>query len=670
MQTTLYLLLLFLGVQCTAPSKQEQAVDTASKDTICWDHNVLDYGLVPKDSLDKSGLMFSDQGAWFAFSHSSQDTAIAGFSGPFLMTQDNGVWLSPSLIHLGLSTKDDAKIVDWNKDFVASNSYASHLEQSFANDSLNVQQQLVYLSAHTALVQYKVQNTSDKGMTIYSHVNSELYDIGVKAEALGEEVLLSSDRSSAIGHILFQTPIESMMDAEVYYNTNFRTIYLEAGQTYTVNLSLSFIFPEYSWDQEKERIATANFEEVLATRKQEKVAQINTLLEKDTLSDSYKQLLAKSVLTLQNNWRVAAGEIDYQGLFPSYHYVWFNGFWSWDSWKHSVGLSHYDLALAKDQMRLMFAFQKEDGFIVDVVYRDTSIERHNFRDTKPPLSAWAVAKIYEKDQDIAFVQEMYPKLMKYHQWWYNKRDHDGDGLCEYGSTDGSLIAAKWESGMDNAIRFDDAKIVKNGEGAYSMNQESVDLNAYLYAEKGFLSQLAKALGKTKDATQLEADAASLKNKIQTQFYDPQDGWFYDTNLKGNKFIKGEGSEGWTTLWAKAATAEQASAVKERMMNPAKFFTAMPFQTMSADHPKFDPLNGYWRGPNWLDQSYFGVQALRNYGFDTEADAARTKIFATAEGLLEKGKAIRENYHPLTGKGLHAHNFSWSAAHIIMFLLGE
>lgn len=106
------------------------------------------------------------------------------------------------------------------------------------------------------------------------------------------------------------------------------------------------------------------------------------------------------------------------------------------------------------------------------------------------------------------------------------------------------------------------------------------------------------------------------------------------------------------------------------MNPAKFFTAMPFQTMSADHPKFDPLNGYWRGPNWLDQSYFGVQALRNYGFDTEADAARTKIFATAEGLLEKGKAIRENYHPLTGKGLHAHNFSWSAAHIIMFLLGE
>ena len=34
---------------------------------------------------------------------------------------------------------------------------------------------------------------------------------------------------------------------------------------------------------------------------------------------------------------------------------------------------------------------------------------------------------------------------------------------------------------------------------------------------------------------------------------------------------------------------------------------------------------------------------------------------------EEGKPIRENYHPLTGKGLHAKNFSWSAAHIIMLL---
>ena len=58
-----------------------------------------------------------------------------------------------------------------------------------------------------------------------------------------------------------------------------------------------------------------------------------------------------------------------------------------------------------------------------------------------------------------------------------------------GSTDGTLIAAKWESGMDNAIRFGNAEILQTSETAYSLNQESVDLNAYLYAEKLYLAKL-------------------------------------------------------------------------------------------------------------------------------------------------------------------------------------
>jgi len=221
--------------------------------------------------------------------------------------------------------------------------------------------------------------------------------------------------------------------------------------------------------------------------------------------------------------------------------------------------------------------------------------------------------------------------------------------------------------MDNAIRFDDAEILKNEEGAYSLNQESVDLNAYLYAEKNYLIKLAEMLNLSEDVEFYKKEATLLKTKIQQQFFDTKDGWFYDTNLEGNQFIKGEGSEGWIALWANVATQEQAEAIKTKMMNPLKFYTKVPFQTMSADHPKFDPLNGYWRGPNWLDQAYFGVQGLRNYGFNEDADKATIQILAGADGVLEKGKSIRENYHPITGEGLNAENFSWSAAHIIMLL---
>ena len=224
--------------------------------------------------------------------------------------------------------------------------------------------------------------------------------------------------------------------------------------------------------------------------------------------------------------------------------------------------------------------------------------------------------------------------------------------------------------MDNAIRFDNSKILQNADEAYSLDQESVDLNAYLYAEKLYLSTLAKALQFPEEATRYEKEGEVLKGRIQSQFYDSVNGWFYDTNLEGDKFIKGEGSEGWTALWANAATQEQAEAVKNNMMNPEKFYTKVPFQTMSADHEKFNPLKGYWRGPNWLDQAYFGVKGIRNYGFNEEADKATIQILVGAKGVLGKGKSIRENYHPLTGEGLNAENFSWSAAHIIMLLMND
>ncbi|WP_024768462.1 MGH1-like glycoside hydrolase domain-containing protein [Aquimarina macrocephali] len=641
------------------------APNITKKEYLSYSKNILNYGVTPKDSIDKSGLMFSDQGAWFAYSFPDSISPSPGFSGPFLMTQQNGIWSSEMLIKLNI------RDISWSE--YKTTAYNSHLEQTFANKDVVLKQKLVFASGHSALIQYTFTNKTDKAIELeYNWKNQPLLTETLRLESAENKITIHSSKSNAIGHIVFpnETKITS---TDSSYSTNNQQLHLKPKTTKEIVVSQTFIFPEYSWEEEQKTIATIDFDTILSKRSVEKETQLKSLIKarkEKFQDDKYATVLTKAHLTLQNNWRIPAGEIQHEGLFPSYHYKWFNGFWSWDSWKHAVGLSYYNTELAKKQMRLMFEFQNEDGFVADCVYRDTSIEDHNYRDTKPPLSAWAVVKIYEKDNDLDFVKELYSKLKKYHYWWYQKRDHDKDGLCEYGSTDGSLVAAKWESGMDNAIRFDDSKILKNEEGAYSLDQESVDLNAYLYAEKLYLEKLAEAIQKDDDAKQYQAEAKKLKEIIQKQFYDPVDGWFYDTNLNGTTFIKGEGSEGWTSLWANVATQKQAEAVKNKMMNPNKFYTKIPFQTMSADHPKFDPLKGYWRGPNWLDQSYFGVKGLRNYGFDKEADQATVQIIQGAEGLLEKGKAIRENYHPITGQGLHAQNFSWSAAHIIMLLIKE
>ena len=644
-------------------------------DYLKFSENILDYRITPKDSLDKSGLMFSDQGAWFAYSFPDSTSNSLGFSGPFLMTEQNGIWSSPIMSRLGIwEGMHNDRIINYSEDLKYQNSYSSHLEQLLENDKLQIKIELVFLNGNTSLQRFKIKSKSKNSLEFQSSIQGGGFEHS-RFKLLREEshIKLISKNTNAIGYITTDQDFDliDVIDNESFY-AYVKHLKLESGQTKSFVISQTFIFPEYSWEKEKALIKNVDFDSVLQARKQEKNSQLKSLItnrKPQFQEKKYAEVLAKAQLTLQNNWRIPAGEILHEGLFPSYHYKWFNGFWSWDSWKHAVGLSFYDSRLAKEQVKLMFRFQNDDGFVADCVYRDTTIEAHNYRDTKPPLSAWSVAKIYEKDKDLEFVKHMYSKLKKYHYWWYNNRDHDQDGLCEYGSTDGSLIAAKWESGMDNAIRFDDSKILKNSEGAYSLNQESVDLNAYLYAEKLFLVKLAEALN-LDESSQYKSEAEKLKVKIQSQFYDSNDGWFYDTDLDGNQFIKGEGSEGWTALWANAATQEQAEAVKNKMMNPNKFYTKVPFQTMSADHKKFDPLKGYWRGPNWLDQAYFGVKGLRNYGFNTEADKATIQILEGANGLLGKGQSIRENYHPLTGEGLHAQNFSWSAAHVIMLLMND
>jgi putative isomerase len=378
----------------------------------------------------------------------------------------------------------------------------------------------------------------------------------------------------------------------------------------------------------------------------------------------YKRLAVKSVETLISNWRSPAGALRHNGVFPSTAYQGFYGFWSWDSWKHAVAIARFDEFLAKESIRSMFDFQNASGMIADCVYHDST--ENNWRDTKPPLAAWAVWNVFEATGDTGFVKELYPKLLKYHNWWYKYRDNNQNGLCEYGSTDGTVIAAKWESGMDNAVRFDHSAIRKNANGEWSLDQESVDLNVYLQQEKVYLSKLAAVAVTSDDQQRFAKEAEDLSVRIRKYFWSDEGKYFMDYNYLAQTFVPSYGPEGWIPLWAGVASREQAREIAGIMTNKNHFNTRVPLPTIDVSNPAFDPENGYWRGPVWLDQLYFGVEGLRKYGYEKDASEMTNSLLKNAEGLLGQGP-IRENYHPVTGAGLNAGHFSWSAAMIIMLL---
>jgi putative isomerase len=633
--------------------------------------NSLNFKGNPTNATDRKSLAFSDKGAWFGFGFLEPSEIQCGFSGPFLMTEQNGVWLSSSFISLHLINNNHQELINWKTSLVNQNSYNSHLEQVFRNEKLDIKQQLVFASGHSAIQKTSVTNRTSKTITINPAFDSKTYLDNIQLSKEGGILKLVSTKSNAVGYIQFSNENIEIEITKQGFAAKAKKLTLKPNETKEIVVSQTYIFPQYDWKKEKENLERIKFNTLLKDTKKEKENQLTRLIAKKKpiyKGTEYSIFLAKLILTLQNNTRIAAEGLKHEGLFPSYHYEWFHGFWSWDSWKHAAAVAHFNPELAKNQIRAMFDYQEPNGFIPDCIYRDTLIEPNNYRNTKSPLATWAVWEIYNQTKDVNFIKEFYPKLKKYHTWWYKERDHDQDGLCEFGSTDGTLVAGKWESGMDNAVRFDTTKMLKNGDNAYSLDQESVDLNSFLYAEKNYLAKMAKVLKSVSEEKNWTEESAKLKKRIQTQFWDAKTGWFYDTSIDGKNIITDMGCEGFLPLWAEVASAEQAKLIKDNLLNPDTFNTFVPLPTLAANQAKFNPANGYWRGPIWLDQSYFGVNGLEKYGYSNEANQLAHKLIHNAEGALEKGKSIRENYHPTTGKGLEAENFSWSAAHYLMLLL--
>ncbi len=211
---------------------------------------------------------------------------------------------------------------------------------------------------------------------------------------------------------------------------------------------------------------------------------------------------------------------------------------------------------------------------------------------------------------------------------------------------------------------------------YSLMQESVDQASYWYSDNKYLAQIAEVLGPSDAAETFTQKAKETKDYINKCMFDTATGFYYDISIDsaeakvlnngcaGKPIVeRGMGAEGWSPLFNGAATKVTAKAVVDNMMNTSKFNTKVPLGTASADNPAYG-ADIYWRGRVWVDQFYFGVKGMANYGYTTEANEMVNKLFTNAEGLT-KQLPIQENYNPETGAVQGANKFSWSSAHLYM-----
>lgn len=637
--------------------------------------NILNIRNIPANTKDLNSFAFCDLGSWFGFALPTEEIKgyLGSFPGPYVVS--DGIWLSKSFIKFNMRDTKSEKDYDFSEGkLVEISYYPGMLTQKYIIDNVYVELYLIFITNRTAVIKAQLTSIDDNPHTVKISWNGNIFSeaAGIASSPDGINLNLAKSGRKLLIHWGIQPGYKADAASNAYLISNEREFKIEKGK-YTS----SYIFVSQFQNDKEKKYETEIASDFLGFPKKffefnrirwnnylSKVLQTEESWGDDT---DYMQAMVKCLMTLINNWKSPMGALRHEGVVPSYSHDYFTGFWAWDSWKHSAALANIEPELAKNQMRAMFDFQNSVGMIPDCVFIDST--QNNWLDSKPPLASWAAWKIYEATKDKAFLKEFYPKLVKYHYWWYKERDNNKNGLCEYGSTKDNKEAALWESGMDNAIRFDEIKMLKNNENAFSMNQESVDLNSYLYAEKLYLSNIAGVLEIKSDSVKFSKEAGELKEKIRTAFYDNIKGYYFDLKLPSKHFSDVWGPEGWIPLWASIASPAEAESVRRALLDGSKFKTKVPFPTVSADNLKIDPT-GYWRGPVWLDQAYFGIIGLRNYNYTKDARRLTKRTFDNLEGFLKSDKPIRENYNPLTGEGLKATNFSWSAAHLLLMWWGK
>ena len=689
----------------------------------------------PRKETDKLGTnyinSFVDLGAWHGYYQPEYEkySMYGGFAGPFYLAEEYAANLSDSFSKIEIINKLTNEKYDLSKSEAKFDYIPGKLVQNYNLKDFNLTLELIFVTNRTALIKTTITNKTDKDLNISLNWSGKLYNklgkwneknkeynyitlnnslkksengviVDFKEKRLVWDYLVSDDTQFEIRHSL---PVKTKIKNNIYKSELEKSIVIPPKDELVTYTTESYTFTKDEAKKEKKLVEDIieNGNKYFVENNKRWQDYIDKTVKTTDINSKYDIAAVKSINTLITNWRSPAGAIKHDGITPSVSYKWFNGFWAWDSWKQAVATANFNEELAKNNIRALFDYQitKDDnlrpqdaGVIIDAIFYNKDEDRDgdggnwNERNSKPALAAWAVWEVYKVSEDKEFLKEMYPKLKEYHNWWYTNRDFDKNGIAEYGgmvhrlnnTPEEIILAAAWESGMDNAVRFDvegsgagdiGVKVLENKDSkgnlvGYSINQESVDLNSFLYAEKVYLSNMAEILGLPKEKKEYLASAKKVKEYVNKNMFDEKTGYYYDLQIDeaGNKKLlvnRGKGTEGYIPLWANLATKKEAKRVVENVMDENVMNTYLPFPTSAKDNPKYNPVK-YWRGPVWLDQAYFGIIGLNNYGYKKEAKDLSIKLFENSEGLLTDG-VIRENYNPETGEGLHCSNFSWSAS---------
>ncbi|RYU67450.1 alpha-glucosidase [Aliivibrio finisterrensis] len=412
---------------------------------------------------------FFDMGSWHGHLLPDNDDGMGGFPGTALLTEEYINFMANNFDRL--SVFKDGKKVEFTMEAY---SLPGALVQVLSSDDVKVEMTLRFATNRTSLVETKITTNSpveliwDGELIEGNHAKEEKsqsdktiaeaypdYDRHIEATDDGLKV--------TFGEVRATWSLLTSGDSEYQVHKSIPTATTVNGLSFTSKANIeqsTTIYTTYSHvlTAEENQAEQAKITDILANPNQYLVATekrweeyLDKGLTNPNATPEQERVAVKAMETLNGNWRGAAGAMEFDSVTPSVTARWFSGnqTWPWDTWKQAYAMAHFNPEVAKDNIRAMFAYQIQAddkvrpwdaGFIPDLLAYNISPERGgdggnwNERNTKPSLAAWAVIEVYKTTEDKAWLEEMYPKLVAYHDWWLRNRDNNGNGVPEYGAS--------------------------------------------------------------------------------------------------------------------------------------------------------------------------------------------------------------------------------------------
>jgi hypothetical protein len=426
------------------------------------------------------------------------------------------------------------------------------------------------------------------------------------------------------------------------------------------------------------------------------------------------ELWNSAARVLETNW---AGDhmVPSRRLYPHQ--------WSWDAAFIAIGLAYVNPTRAWRDLRSLFEAQWPDGRVPHIVFDPATAEADYFPGpafwdvpaygqrpargstgiVQPPMHAVAAWEVYRHAaahgaacaaEARAELEWLYPRLVAQQRYLAGPRDLGGKGLAS--------IVHPWESGLDNSPAWDAAmanvpadmsllttyrrRDLEVSDAAHRPTDKDyaryvglvLSYRAENYSDAGLrdrhafalecpsfnairgsaelaLAQIAGELGLSAEADAHRDRAQRITAAIAKHLWNPQTRTFHARDVLTGAPSPARCISGLVPLMLPDLPAEQVDGIMTEARSARFGLTDLPVPSYDRTAADFDTMR-YWRGPLWINVNWLLRRGLLVHGFRDEAEDLRTAMVR----LVHRNGHF-EYFHPVTGEGLGAPTFSWTAA---------